>query len=60
MRRTIRNINQYVCKRCKREYWSTDMKAGWCDECRRANRMARAARKSKGRERAGQLNLGLE
>lgn len=60
MKRTIRNIVQYTCKHCKRSYWSTDTKAGWCDDCRAANRAARALRKKRGQEHAGQLPLVLE
>jgi len=60
MERTIRNVTQHTCKHCGRSYWSADKKAGWCDDCRAANRAARALRKKRGQENAGQLPLVLE
>lgn len=60
MKRAIRNIVQYTCKHCKRSYWSTDTKSGLCDDCRATNRAARASRKRRDQERAGQLPLALE
>lgn len=60
MPRKIRNLTQYACKHCKKAYWSTDLKAGWCDDCRSANRAARAKKRDRKIRTAGQLSLELE
>lgn len=60
MAQGIRNVVQYTCKRCKRAYWSTDEKRGWCDECRNAQKRIRMKRKRSNSEIAGQLRLDLE
>lgn len=48
------------CKRCGRGFWAQKGTRGWCDDCRQANRVERARRKNKRREKAGQLRLNLE
>lgn len=48
------------CKRCKRGFWAPQGTGGWRDDCKRANRAARARSKNKRREKAGQLRLDLE
>lgn len=60
MKKRIRNINQFECRRCGQTYWTTDSRRGWCGGCQSLALAAVRRRRNAKQERAGQMRLDLE